>query len=132
MHPKQICTDFASMGSPLVLDGDDLYIEHPENIYPELEELAKNYKSRIVAYLKGEYSDNLGIEQDMNGKINDWLKHDGEATKMVMELTIELSYNGWNKVSEPICNYENKVIDKLSKEIFERAMVYFKNGVVMG
>jgi len=100
------------MGSPLVLDGDDLYIEHLENIYLELEELAKNYKSRIVAYLKGEYSDNdhnvkqtvdkiinfyLGIEQDMNGKINDWLNHDGEATKVVMELTIELSYNGWNK-----------------------------------
>jgi len=86
LHPKQICADFASMGSPLVLDGDDLYIEHPENIYPELEELGKNYKSRIVAYLKGEYLDNdhnvkqtvdkiinfyLGIEQDMNRKIND-------------------------------------------------------------
>jgi len=67
----------------------------------------------------------------MNGKINDWLNRDGEATKMVMELTIELSYNEWNKISESICNYKNTVIDKLSKEILERARVYFKNGAVM-
>ncbi|AZV42717.1 hypothetical protein BAOM_2108 [Peribacillus asahii] len=34
---------FALTESPLVLDGNDLYMEYPENIYPELEELAKNY-----------------------------------------------------------------------------------------
>lgn len=141
MHPKQICADFASMGFPLVLDGNDLYIEHPENIYPELEELAKEYKSRIVAYLKGEYSDSdhnikqtmdkiinfyIGIEQDMNGKINDWLNHDEEALKMTMKLFVEFSYNGWSKVREPVANYENEITNQLCKEIYERAMSYFR------
>ncbi|MFJ7831775.1 hypothetical protein ACIQXU_16310 [Peribacillus sp. NPDC097284] len=141
MHPKQIIEDFKSMGSPLVLDGDELYIDNPENIYPELEELAKSFKARIVAFLKGNYSDQdhavkqtmdkvinfyRGIDQAMNEKINDWLNNDAAGTAAVMQLMIDLNNNGWDKVTEPICNYENDVTDKLSKEIFDRAMSYFR------
>ena len=141
MHPKQIIEDFKSMGSPLVLDGNDLYIDNPDNIYPELEELAKSYKARIVAFLKGNYSDQdhavkqtmdkiinfyRGIDQAMNEKINDWLNNDAAGTAAVMQLMIDLNNNGWDKVTEPICNYENDVTDKLSKEIFNRAMSYFR------
>ena len=141
MHPKQIIDDFKSMGSPLVLDGNDLYIDNPENIYPELEELAKSYKGRIVAFLKGNYSDQdhavkqtmdkiinfyRGIDQAMNEKINNWLNNDAAGTAAVMQLMIDLNNNGWDKVTEPICNYENELTDKLSKEIFERAMSYFR------
>ncbi|MES1047214.1 hypothetical protein FOA22_22430 [Heyndrickxia oleronia] len=143
MHPKQIVSDFQSMGSSLVLDSDDLYIEHPENIYPELEKIAKQYKARIVAYLKNDYSDQehnifqtvdkilnfyVGIEQDMNKKINDWLNHDDTATKLIMKLCVELSNNGWKNPKEPTCNYEDLNTFKLSKEIYERAMAYFKKG----
>ena len=131
------------MGSPLVLDGDELYIDNPDNIYPELEELAKSYKARIVAFLKGNYSDQdhavkqtidkiinfyRGIDQAMNEKINNWLNNDAAGTVAVMQLMLDLNNNGWDKVTEPICNYENDVTDKLSKEIFERAMAYFKKG----
>ena len=141
MHPKQIIEDFKSMGSPLVLDGNELYIDNPENIYPELEDLAKSYKARIVAFLKGNYSDQdhaikqtmdkiinfyRGIDQAMNEKINNWLNNDAAGTAAVMQLMIDLNNNGWDKVTEPICNYENELTDKLSKEIFERAMSYFR------
>lgn len=143
MHPKQIIDDFKSMGATFVLDNDELYIDNPENIYPELEELAKSYKARIVAFMKGNYSDQdhavkqtmdkiikfyCGIDQDMNEKINDWLNNDVAGTAAVMQLLIVLNHNGWDKVTEPICNFENDVTDKLSKEIFERAMAYFKKG----
>ncbi|MED0795844.1 hypothetical protein P4S97_21725, partial [Bacillus licheniformis] len=56
MHPKQICDDLAFLGSPLVLDGDDLYIENPENVYPELVEFVQSYKKWLIQYLKGGYS----------------------------------------------------------------------------
>ncbi|MEE3951638.1 hypothetical protein [Peribacillus frigoritolerans] len=141
MHPKQIIDDFKTMGVTFVLDNDELYIDNPENIYPELEELAKAYKARIVAFLKGNYSDQdhavkqtmdkiikfyCGIDQDMNEKINDWLNNDATGTAAIMQLLIDLNNNGWDKVTEPICNFENDVTDKLSKEIYDRAMSYFR------
>lgn len=141
MHPKQIVEDFRSMGATFVLENNELYIDNPENIYPELEELAKAYKARIVAFLKGNYSDQdhavkqtmdkiinfyRGIDQAMNEKINNWLNNDAAGTAAVMQLMIDLSNNGWDKVTEPICNYENDETDKLSKEIFDRAMSYFR------
>lgn len=143
MHPKHICADIQSMGAKLVLDGEELFIEQPEKIAPEIIDFVKSHKSRIIAYLKGSYSDKehnirqtidkiinfyVGIEQDMNGKINDWLNHDEDAIKMIMELTVELSNNGWSNVKTSIANYENETTDKLSQEIFNRAMAYFKKG----
>ncbi|MEJ9314798.1 hypothetical protein P4655_25980 [Priestia megaterium] len=144
MHPKQICDDFASIGSPLVLDGSNLYIENPENVYPELEEFVRTYKKRIIQYLKGEYLPKdhsikqtiekiihyfLGIEQAMNKKIENWLNHDAEALDMIVnQLFIELWNNGWVEFSNPIANYENYITDTLSSQIFERAMSYFKGG----
>ncbi|MGX9157123.1 hypothetical protein [Priestia megaterium] len=144
MHPKQICDDFASIGSPLVLDGSNLYIENPENVYPELEEFVKTYKKRIIQYLKGEYSAKdhsikqtiekiihyfLGIEQAMNEKIENWLNNDPQAVDMIInQLFIELWNNGWVEFSSPTANYENHITDTLSSQIFERAMSYFKGG----
>ncbi|WP_445505796.1 hypothetical protein [Niallia sp. 03091] len=141
MHPKQIIADFKSMGAALVLDGDNLYIEHPENIYPEIEELAKLYKARIIAYLKNDYSDHehnifqtvdkiinfyVGIDQDMNKKINDWLNHDEVACTMIMQLCVKLSKNGWKDPKEPTCNYEDYNTFQFSTKIYERAMSYFR------
>lgn len=141
MHPKQIITDIKSMGANLVLDGDDLYIEQHEKIYPEIEEIAKLYKARIVAYLKNDYSDQehnifqtvdkiinfyAGVEQDMNKKINEWLNEDEPATKMIMKLCVELAKNGWKNPKDPTANYEDINTFKLSTEIYERAMSYFR------
>jgi hypothetical protein len=143
LHPNQICADVQSMGSKLVLDGDDLYIENPMNVCPEVEQLIKSYKSRIVTYLKGGYSDKdhsvkqtidkvllfmSGVQQDMNKKIEDWLNNDVEAMAGVIQLIIDLSHNGWSDCKEPTANYETVETDKLSKEIYERAMSYFKRG----
>ena len=141
MHPKQICDEFKTLGALIVLDKESLYIENPENIYPELEELAKSYKSRIIKYLKGSYTEELynihqtvdkiinfydGIEQPMNPTINKWLNHDEESLQKVMDLMIKFWENGWLGIRNPICNYENAETDKLSKEIYDRAMVYFR------
>ena len=83
MHPKQICADLETLGARLVLDGNDLYIENPENVYQELVEFVQSYRKRIIRYLKGEYSDHehnvkqtidkiinyfMGIDQEMNPK----------------------------------------------------------------
>lgn len=143
MHPKQICADVQSMGAKLVLDGNDLFIEHPEKVAPEIIDFIKSYKSRIISYLKGNYPDQdhavkqtidkiinfyIGINQDMNVKINDWLNHDEDAARMIMDLTIKLADNGWSNVRDSIANFENEETDKLSQEIFNRAMTYFKKG----
>jgi hypothetical protein len=126
------------MGSRLVLDGDDLFIENPENIYLELEEFVKSYKQRIIQYLQGGYSNHSvkqtidkiadfyrGAEQAMNPKINDWLNHDDKASRDVMNLFVLFSNNGWS-AREPVANYEDMATDDLSQEIDERAMSYFK------
>lgn len=142
MHPKQIIADIQSMGSRLVLDGDDLYVENPENIYPEIEEVIKSYKLRIVQYLKGEYSNRehgitqtidkiidfyRGIDQTGNSKINAWLNQDYESVDNIMTLFILFSNNGWT-VKEPIDEYRDIATDDLSQEIFDKAMAFFKGG----
>ncbi|PEX46130.1 hypothetical protein [Bacillus thuringiensis] len=141
MHPKQICADVQSMGGKLVLDGNDLYIEYHEKIAPEIESVIKEYKLRIIKYLQGNYSDQdhavkqtidkiinffIGVEQDMNPKINDWFNHDEAAARLVMELTLNFSLNGWLYVKESVANYENKLTDELSQAIFNRAMLHFR------
>lgn len=143
MHPKQIIDDFKSMGATFVLDNDELYIDNPENIYPELEELAKSYKARIVAFLKGNYSDQdhavkqtidkivncfLRTDEEVNQKIENWIGDDPVSVELILTLFVELRENGWMNLKESISNFENDVTDKLSKEIFERAMAYFKKG----
>jgi hypothetical protein len=143
MHPKQICKDIESMGSKLVLDGDDLYIENPENIYPEIEDVVKGYKSRIITYLKGEYSNQLHaikqtidkmvdwqlfVEQDINKKINAWFLKDYDSLSKFMTLMDKFYKNGWDDFTQPIANYEDKETDKLSLELYERAMSFFKGG----
>ena len=142
LHPKQICADVQSMGSKLVLDGEDLYIENPMNVCPEVEQFIKSYKSRIVTYLKGGYSDKdhnviqtidkiilfMNGEDLSNSKIQDWLNNDDQSMTIVLELIVMLSKNGWTDCKEPIANYETVETYKLSKEIYERAMSYFKRG----
>lgn len=141
MHPKQIIDDFKSMGATFVLDNDELYIDNPENIYPELEELAKSYKARIVAFMKGNYSDQdhavkqtidkivncfLRTDEDVNQKIENWIGDDPGSVELILTLFVVLRENGWMNLKESISNFENEKTDKLSKEIFDRAMAYFR------
>ncbi|MBP1083485.1 hypothetical protein ACFFJQ_06855 [Bacillus capparidis] len=145
MHPKQICIDLASLGSPLVLDGNDLYIEKPENVYPELEEFVQTYKKRIIQYLQGSYSEHdhsvkqtidkvinyiMGKQQDMNRKIDVWLNHDEESLIKLMKLLSIFWENGWRNLDHSVSNFEDEETDKLSLEIYERAMSYFKGNKV--
>ncbi|TCP32160.1 hypothetical protein EV207_101138 [Scopulibacillus darangshiensis] len=138
MHPKTLCSDFAKMGSPIVLDGDDLYIENPENIYHELERLAKSYKRRIIKHLQGDYSiKDHALYQTIdkivdymsgcsNKAINDWLYKDYESVDKIMTLLKMFYENGWKKFDEPVVNFETPGTDRLSQEIFDRAMSHFK------
>ncbi|GLJ03543.1 hypothetical protein [Bacillus sp. YKCMOAS1] len=141
MHPKQICADIETLGARLVLDGNDLYIENPENVYQELVEFVQSYKKRIIRYLKGEYSDKehnvkqtidkiinyyMGIAQDLNRKIDDWFNHDYESVMKVMKLLVLFWENGWRDLDTSVSNFESEKTDKLSLEIYERAMSYFK------
>ncbi|WEZ14162.1 hypothetical protein P5622_10250 [Bacillus subtilis] len=141
MHPKQICSDLEVLGSRLVLDGNDLYVEKPEKVYPELEAFVHSYKKRIIRYLKGEYSDHehnvkqtidkiinyyMGIDQDINRKIDDWFNHDFESVMKVMKLLVLFWENGWRELKESVSNFESEETDQLSIEIYDRAMSYFK------
>ncbi|MDL5143118.1 hypothetical protein [Bacillus atrophaeus] len=141
MHPKQICADLALLGSSLVLDGNDLYIEQPENVYPELEAFVQSYKKRIIKYLQGEYSEHehnvkqtidkiinyfMGINQDINRKIDDWFNHDYDSVMKVMKLLVLFWENGWRELKESVSNFESEETDRLSLEIYDRAMSYFK------
>ncbi|MCP1149462.1 hypothetical protein [Bacillus sp. 1735sda2] len=141
MHPKQICADLEMMGARLVLDGNDLYIENPENVYQELVEFVQSYKKRIIRYLKGEYSDHehnvkqtidkiinyfMGIDQEMNPKIDDWFNREWDAATKAARLLILFWENGWRDLDTSVSNFESEETDKLSLEIYERAMSYFK------
>lgn len=142
MHPKTIISDFKSLGASFTVEGGELYINNPTNIYPELEELAKGNKARIIKYLNGEYTDKIhSVKQTIDKifdfyregcrretKINEWLQHDQEALTKVMELAVLFSKNGWT-FNEFLANYEDEQTDKLSQEIYEMAMAYFKKGV---
>ncbi|WP_231834073.1 hypothetical protein [Bacillus subtilis] len=145
MHPKQICDDLAFLGSPLVLNGDDLYIENPENVYPELEEFVQSYKKRLIQYLKGGYSVQdhkvkqtidkiinyfMGIDQEMNPKIDDWFNHDYDSATKAARLLVLFWENGWRELKESVSNYESEETDRVSIEIYDRAMSYFKGNKV--
>lgn len=140
MHPKQICLDVETMGSKVVLESDELYIDNPMNLYPEIEQIVKDYKNRIIKYLKGNYSDKdhsinqtvdkiinfyMCVDQGMNAKIGSWLISDDEAVKMLMELFVMFSNNGWFP-PDPVANYQDSATDEVSKKLYERAMRYFK------
>lgn len=131
----------AFLGSPLILDGNDLYIENPEKVYPELEAFVQSYKKRIIRYLKGEYSDHehnvkqtidkiinyfMGIDQEMNPKIDDWFNHDWDAAIKAARLLVLFWENGWRDLNSSVANFEDEETDQLSLEIYERAMSYFK------
>src|SRR5690606_7980333 len=118
----------------------DLYVEQPENIYPEIEDVIKSYKLRIVKYLKGEYSKReYAITQtiekiidfyrgyESSPKINNWLNQDYESAKEIMTLFVLFSKNGWDG-EEPIDKYSDVATDELSEEIFEKAMAFFNKG----
>jgi hypothetical protein len=141
MHPQKICEDFASMGAALVLEGNELFIDNPENVYPALQDFAKSYKSRIIKYLKGEYSkedhniiqtiDKIihyynGVDQEINSKIESWLREDLESIQMINDLLVIYWNNGWNDFTDPVANFENDETAKLSKQIFKKAMLFMR------
>lgn len=140
MHPQRICDDFMQMGARLTLDDEKLFIERPENVHPELIEFAKLNKRRIVRYLQGSYTKKehslkstidkivafmIHVDQDIDAKLTDWLRKDDESMYLIMKLLQMLYDNGW-RYEVPAANFETIETDKLSQEIFDRAMSYFK------
>lgn len=91
--------------------------------------------------MKGEYSDHehnvkqtidkiinyyMGIDQDINRKIDDWFNHDFESVMKVMKLLVLFWENGWRELKESVSNFESEETDQLSIEIYDRAKSYFK------
>jgi len=91
--------------------------------------------------LKGEYSDHkhsvkqtidkiinyyMGIDQDINRKIDDWFNHDFESVMKVMKLLVLFWENGWRELKESVSNFESEEKDQLSIEIYDGDMSYFK------
>ncbi|MDX8367764.1 hypothetical protein [Cytobacillus sp. IB215665] len=68
----------------------------------------------------------LGIEQEINFKINDWLKHDDEAFQQTVKLFNQLAENGWKDHHDNFTDYESKDTDQIAAELYKRAMSYFK------
>lgn len=67
----------------------------------------------------------LCVEQDINQKIEKWLNEDDGTALMLMDLIVLFSENGWAP-PDSLANYETVETNKLSKEIYERSMAYFK------
>lgn len=91
--------------------------------------------------MKGEYSDHehnvkqtidkiinyfMGIDQEMNPKIDDWFNHDWDAAIKAARLLVLFWENGWRDLNSSVANFEDEETDQLSLEIYERAMSYFK------
>jgi hypothetical protein len=145
MHPKQICEDFKSMGAALIVEGNALYIDNPEKVHAALQDFAKSYKARIIKFLNGKYSEkDHAVNQTMdkivdfyrgatesNSKIEEWLKHDEESIQKFNKLLVLFWNNGWRDFTDPVANFENDETDRLSKEIFERAMNFYRKGAAV-
>lgn len=140
MHPENIVQNFKTMGATFVLENNELYLLNHENVPPELQDFAKQYKSRIITYLQGGYSAKchsvkstidkivafmIGEDHDASSKISNWLLQDYEAVQQIITLMQKFYDAGWSSW-EPIASYETSETDKLSLEIFNRAMAYFK------
>ena len=143
MHPKKIIDDFKSFGASFVLENGELFLQDHKEVTPELIEFAKQYKKRIIAYLEGGYSAKdhsvkstidkivtymIGENHDATTKINNWLVQDYEAMQLIITLMQKFYDAGWKNFDESIANYETPETDKLSLEIFNRAMQHFKKG----
>lgn len=83
---------------------------------------------------KGEYSDHehnvkqtidkiinsfMGIDQEINRKIDDWFNHDYESVMKVMKLLVLFWENGWREL-------KGSVNGPAFIEIYDRVMSYFK------
>lgn len=67
----------------------------------------------------------VDLESETSAKIGQWLNNDEKSALMTMKLFTLYADVGWWPY-EPIDFFESVEIDKLSKEIYERAMSYFK------
>lgn len=143
MHPQKIVEDFKKNGALFVVENGELFLENQKNVLPEAIEYVKHYKTRIITYLNGDYSNEIhsvkstidkivsymiGDDNAANDKISDWLTNDYEVVQQIITLMQFFYDAGWN-TTDPIANYETKETDVLSKKIFDRAMLHFGKAV---
>ncbi|UED76081.1 hypothetical protein [Brevibacillus sp. DP1.3A] len=143
MHPKLICDEMAKLGSPIVMDGGNLYVENADKVPAHDMDLARSYKARIVKYLMGTYSDKEHALRQTNDKIiafmlmenqdktteiklDKWLTTDEHSYELVTRWLQKLAVNGWVDAQQSIANYETLETDKIAVELFDRAMSFFK------
>ncbi|MDX8367842.1 hypothetical protein [Cytobacillus sp. IB215665] len=83
------------------------------------DQIIKRTMTKIINFL-------LGIDQEINLKINDWLKHDDIAFQQTVNLFNKLADNGWSDHHDSFTDYECERTDEISAELYKRAMSYFK------
>lgn len=68
----------------------------------------------------------MGIAQNLNSKIDDRLNYDWHAATKVLRLLVLFWENRSRDLDTSVSNFESEETDKLSLEMYERAMTYFK------
>src|SRR5690554_3392251 len=101
MHPQKIVEDFKNNGALFVVENGELFLENQKNVLPEAIDYVKHYKTRIITYLEGDYSNEIhsvkstidkivsymiGEDQEVNSKISDWLINDYEVVQEIITL----------------------------------------------
>ncbi|MCM2675594.1 hypothetical protein [Alkalicoccobacillus plakortidis] len=141
MHPKQIVEDFQKMGATFAMEGNELYLNNSDQVSDEMKVFAKSFKSRLVMYLQGNYTDakhnvyqtidklidymkNTQIENQT--VIDRWLSHDQLALDKTVKLMQSYRDNGWTNFDEPVANFENKTTEELAAELYNRAMDFVR------
>lgn len=138
---RNIVETFKNSGAALQSVEGDLFYKKTDAIPEHCTQLAKEYKTRIIALLNGENldqqwkRDNLflqvmyfyrNVADPSNDKIERWLNEDAGAAKLFMELTTEYENCGWLEISVAPFNYENDLTKRLMEELYQNALAFFK------
>lgn len=138
---QNIIETFEKCNAPLQSVDGELFYKKTAAIPEHCIDLAKEYKTRIIAILDGQdlsrqwRRDNLFIQtlffyrnlsDPSNDKIERWLNTDAQAAKLFMEITTEYEACGWQDISEAPFNFENETTKRLMESFYQNAVAFFK------
>lgn len=126
-------------GANIYLDKEDdrVAIKNQNLIPPEVMEAAEQNFQAIDQWFKswknanGEKVTLMKMVHQMcgwqhNQKLNDWLCNEKESLTLFDDWMVLLAKNGWTDIYDDFRQYENNQSNKLSNELYKRAVAYAK------
>lgn len=140
---EEISKTFENYHSPLRIVEGELFYNERNEIPEHCIQLAKEYKTRLIDYLKGEdmtqqfKRDELfmkvmyfyrNILDPSNDRIDEWLNHDKQGASIFTKLTAAYEDKGWSDISVVPFNYESVESKQLLEELYQNAIEHFRKG----